>query len=400
MPLNNPAPRFGLLTAYDVRNLSATKIFTRGSTAVNLPTFTTGQGVYEDAIHLLNARSSKQSNSATSQLTSVASFGSGWSVTIDENDKVVITSAVQFELQSTGSSDPLGFGSSQISSSASGSNYVIAAPNDWSRGLLTLNGVSYTITETGGSGSFNWPLSVLEVQDVTVFLRDRSTVSDDDAFGLQSIEELDQTAVSSSLISWSVTDEGYCQVYYQTALGHITWNSDVMRDTLGFTGSESPVAISGYSRLTSTHKIAGVLIPSRPYQDHHLNIENVAQARRLIGGGYASNLIGHYTTSRLTFNLDALLDESDDYKHFSNRWTKLGSMGERVNFYQGWGDSRRSLRTAEISASQPAFDLLFTSEDNGEYGRIRASITLSGFELAYPGSLKRRVPVVIEMEHL
>ena len=400
MPLNNPAPRFGLLTAYDVRDLSATKIFTRGSTAVSMPTFTTGQGVYEDAIHLLNARSSKQSNSATNQLTSVATFGSGWAVTISENDRILITSAVQFEIESTGSSDPLGFGSSQISSSASGSNYIIEAPNDWARGLLALNGVSYTITQTGGAGSFNWPLSVLEVQDVTVFLRDRATVSDDDAFGLQSIEELDQTAVSSSLISWSVTDEGYCQVYYQTALGHITWNSDSMRQTLGFTGSESPATISGYSRLTSTHKIAGVLIPSRPYQSHHLNIENVAQARRLIGGGYATNLIGHYITSMMTFDLDALLDESDDYKHFSHRWLKLCSMGERLNFYQGWGDSRRSLTTAQISASQPAYDLLYTSEDNGEYGRIRASLTLSEFELAYPRRLKRRVPVTLEMEHL
>jgi len=365
-----------------------------------MPTFTTGEGVYEDAIHLLNARSSKQSNSASTQLSTIATFGSGWAVSINEDDKVVITSSVQFELESTGSSDPLGFGSSQLSSSASGSNYIVTAPNDWQRGLLVLNGVSYTITEVGGSGTFNWPLSVLEVQDVTVFLRDRATVSDADAFGLTSIEELDQTAVSSSLISWSVTDEGHSQVYYLTALGHITWNSDTLRDTLGFSGSESPEAVGGYSRLTSTHKIAGVLIPSRPYQDHHLNIENVAQARRLIGGGYATNLIGHYVTSRLTFNLDALLDLSDDYKHFSDRWLKLGSMGERVNFYQGWGDSRRSLRTAQITAAQPAFDLLYSSEDNGEYGRIRASITLSGFELSYPGDLKRRVPVVIEMEHL
>jgi hypothetical protein len=56
MPLNNPAPQFGLLTAQDVRDLSATKVFTRGSTAVNMPTFATGEGVYEDALFLLNAR--------------------------------------------------------------------------------------------------------------------------------------------------------------------------------------------------------------------------------------------------------------------------------------------------------------------------------------------------------
>ena len=51
MPLNNPAPQFGLLTAYDLRDLSATQLFTRGGgSAVSLPTFTTGQGVYEDIV--------------------------------------------------------------------------------------------------------------------------------------------------------------------------------------------------------------------------------------------------------------------------------------------------------------------------------------------------------------
>ena len=57
MPLNNPAPRFGLLTAYDMRDHSGQEIFTRsGGSAVSLPTFSSGQGVYEDAIFFLNGR--------------------------------------------------------------------------------------------------------------------------------------------------------------------------------------------------------------------------------------------------------------------------------------------------------------------------------------------------------
>ena len=74
--------------------------------------------------------------------------------------------------------------------------------------------------------------------------------------------------------------------------------------------------------------------------------------------------------------------------------------GERINFYQGWGDSRRALRTAEVVGSQQAFDLLFTSEDNGDYGRIRASLLTADYDLAYPTRLRRRVPVTLEMEHL
>jgi len=104
--------------------------------------------------------------------------------------------------------------------------------------------------------------------------------------------------------------------------------------------------------------------------------------------------------SSLLFDLDALLDQVSDYRHFSNRWLPLCSSGERVNFYQGWGDSRRSLRSAQVTASQPAYDTLYSSEDDGEYGRIRGSLLTSEFGLVYPGRLKRRVPVQMEIEHL
>jgi hypothetical protein len=143
-----------------------------------------------------------------------------------------------------------------------------------------------------------------------------------------------------------------------------------------------------------------VLIPSRPFQAHHLRVTNQSQARRLIGGGYVSNHIGSYITSVLRFDLDALLDAENDYKHFTNRWLNLASMGERVNFYQGWGDSRRSLRTAQTTASQEAYDLLYTSEDDGEYGRLRGSMITSELELTYPLGLRRRVPVTVEIEHV
>ena len=76
------------------------------------------------------------------------------------------------------------------------------------------------------------------------------------------------------------------------------------------------------------------------------------------------------------------------------------SSGERINFYQSWGDSRRALITSQVNASQPAFDLMFTSEDNGAYGRVRGSLTTAEYNLSYPTRLKRRVPVDMEIEHL
>jgi len=399
MPLNNPAPNFGLLTSFDMTGQSGTTVFTRsGGSAVALPTYASGQGVYEDALFFLNGRGSDASFKADHQL-SLATFGASWSMTINSNDKVTIQASVQFKVTSTGSSDPFGFGSSTLVSSLVGSVYILSAPNDWTRGLIDLDDVSYRIDKSGDSDTFNFPSIKSDVQDVTCFIRGYNE-SDADSFGLSSLQALDNTAQSSTTITWTITDQGFTQCHYETSDGDITWNNTIIKDLLGFTGQESKVVDGSHSRLTSTYKNQAVLIPSRPYQGHHLSVENMSQSRRKIGGGYVSNFIGSYITSILRFDLDALLDESDDYRHFTNNFLPLVSSGERINFYQSWGDSRRALITSQVNASQPSFDLMFTSEDNGAYGRVRGSLIDSSFDLAYPTRLKRRVPVSMEIEHL
>ena len=76
MPLNNPAPQFGLLSAYDLRDFSGEQVFTRsGGSAVSMPTFTTGQGVYEDAVFFLNGRATDTDVTGTGRLGAVKLFG-------------------------------------------------------------------------------------------------------------------------------------------------------------------------------------------------------------------------------------------------------------------------------------------------------------------------------------
>jgi hypothetical protein len=259
--------------------------------------------------------------------------------------------------------------------------------------------VLYRVDEVGSSDTFNFPILLSDIQDVTTFIRGHDE-GDADDFGLSSLQELDNTAQSRTDITWSITDDGFTTCFYQTAKGDVDWTSTTLRDLLGFTGNETPVVDGSFSRVTSTHKNAGVLLPSRPYQSHHLRVENIGQSRRKIGGGYVSNSIGSYVIGSLRFDLDALLDESDDYRHFTDRFLPLVAPGERVNFYQGWGDSRRALRDAQVVGLQEPFDLLYTSEDNGDQGRVRGSLITSDFDLAYPTRLRRRVPVSLEIEHL
>lgn len=57
MPLNNPAPQFGLLTEYDMRAYSGVEVFDRsGGSAVSLEAYNSagvGHGIFEDLIFFL-----------------------------------------------------------------------------------------------------------------------------------------------------------------------------------------------------------------------------------------------------------------------------------------------------------------------------------------------------------
>lgn len=397
MPSNLVAPDFALLTSLDMRTYSGLDIFTRNSTARTMPTFSTGQGIYEDLLFFLNNRESSSIVSAAGQF-SVSNFGSSWSMSINANDKVQITSDVDFEVTSTGVSDSLGFGASTVSANQVGSNYIATAPNDWERGLIILDDLTYRIDEVGGSNAFNIPSIIADVQDVTTFIR--SSENDLDDFSLSSLQSIDSDAASATDLTWNINDSGFVTCHYRTSEGDLTWNNTSIRNLLGFNGNETPVVSGTFSRLTASQYSDAVLFPSRPLQSYHSRVENIGQFRRKIGGGYASNHVGSYVTSIINFDIDARLDQKDDYQRFIHKFIPMVGGGERINLYQNWGDSRRTLRTDQIKGNQAEYDLLYTSEQNGERGRLRGSLVTVDYDLIYPTRLHRRVPVNMEIENL
>lgn len=399
MPLNNPSPNFSLLSSFNARTWSNTNVFDRGSNNITLPTFNTGEGIFEDVISFLNGRGSDSGFSATDLLNAGAQFASGsWAVTLDSNDKVKFScSAASFKIRLSSGTDVLGVNSSTFASASP----VFTCPLDWQRGN-NVSGGTYEIVDSSDANAFNFTLqSSLKAQDVIVAIRERGTTNDaDDVNVTDCIEELDTTANSNQFIKWYLNDSGHVECMYFNTVNDITWVSTTFRDRLGFSGNESPTGTT-IKTLTADYPCPGTLFPSRPYQDHHLITQNVSEARRKIGGGYVSNFIGSYIQSSLLFDLDALLDSVDLYRHFTNNFIQYVPPGERINFYQNVGDSRRALITSGITADQDAYSLLYTSEDNGNTGRIRASmVDGANINLAYPNRLKRRVPVSLTMEHL
>lgn len=397
MPLNNPSPNFALLSSFNARTWSGVNVFDRGSNNITLPTYAIGAGIYEDVISFLNGRGSEDGFSMGDVIQTESQFGSNWAVTINSFDKVVISCDSSFKIRHKSGTDILGVGSSSF-----GSAFVtFTCPNNWTRGS-DIKSASYEIVDSSDANNFTFAISSgYNSQDLIVAIRERGTTNDiDDVNSTNCIEALDIAANSSDEIKWYINDEGHVETMYPNTVGAVSWVSTTFRDRLGFSGNE--IASGTIKKtLTADYPCPGTLFPSRPYQRHHLQTDTMTQARRKIGGGYTSNFIGSYVQSVLDFDLDALLDEKDLYRHFTNKFVEYIPTGERINFYQGWGDSRRALITSDITSSQPAYDLLYTSEDNGDQGRIRASILNNGsVNLSYPNRLRRRVPVSMTMEHL
>jgi hypothetical protein len=404
MPYNTPAPDFALLAAFDAGAWAGVDVVSYNAANISLPSYAVGSGVYEDGLYFLNGRGvgdtapGRAMGTFSEALSSLATFGSSWSVSLTSADRIKITSDVSFSVAPV-DADVLGLGTQ--TAVVDGANYSVTASADWVRGIYA--GQRYQFTGTGTFTAFReqsnrpWP-----AQDVISGLRARGSADLDDLSPTNCLEELmrDQGLLEARVI---LNDQGHVEIWSMNS-GAFAWLDTGFRDRLGFSGNETPIAqgstASDYvERLTADYPMPGAVFPSRPYQAHHYQVDSVTEARRKIGGGYTSNLIGTYTTSVLAWDLDALLDQRDLYRHFTDAFVPYCQNGQRINFYQTWGDSRRSLRSALVTSTQPEYDLIYTSEDNGDCGRLRCSLVTASYDLAY-GALKRRVPVSMRLEHL
>ena len=399
----SPSPNFALLTSLDFSG-NTEKVLSRGATAVQA----TWSSDYEDMISFLNGRGMSSGKDLSAVLLASSNFGTAWNVTIDPNDKVEISCDIAFKIEYhsgttiSQSTDVLGMGTAFINSggaSVLGPKLAnsLSAPSDWTRGQV--DAFAYRIVQTsGGTAEFLFNFTG-GAQDLVIACRARGN-GDIDDLNTSTLEGVDVAATSGDT-RWFVDNDGHV-VNSSIGISALTWNiSDTwLRNYLGFSGDETTTTLNGYTIVTASYPCNSVLVPSRPYQQNHVSVENVSQARRRIGGGYTSNYVGTYRTTVLGLALDARLDLIDLYQHFIHKFIPYASNGERVNFYQVWGDSRRTLITSDVNTFQLAHDLVYTSSRNGFEGRIRASIVSKQFDLIFPGNMRRRVPVTMRLEHL
>ena len=407
MPSSDSAPNFALLTECDLRDLSDVNLYSRGTTFIKI---TMPNVVYLDVVHFLNGYSSTQSLTDIIEYYATAGgspTAGGWSVSISDADKITLTSSVaSFDVAHTAGTDYLGLGSSTVSSVTSGVNEIATLPNDWRRGRVQ-GPISFTITPSAGAA-----FTVIidgEYQDVRVLIRDPSSGSGADADGINStlsLSHTDNTLMGLSglnSVRWLIDEEGFAVVSYPSSVLGLTWQSGKLRNLLGFTGEESPTALGGssiYSRLRASFPCAMMLLPTRPVERHQLSTDTMATARRLLGGGMVSNQLATYTSSDVSFYLDAEADSRDLYQHWGDRFIRYTGPGRPLTYVGEWGDSRRhSAPMQEIDGAyrRDRYSDLYTIQP--ERGRYIGRLIEARFNLNYPGRLRRRVPLSLTIEH-
>jgi hypothetical protein len=392
MPRNEFAPNFCLMTDFDARPFTGT-LYTAEGQNISLPS--ASQIIFDDPIQFLNGKGMSSSYSLKHDLE--ADKGGTWTISIDSQDRIKWLASPGVDMDITtdaggGEIWGLNFDYYEMISTE-----PAIFPNDWQRGNLILwqsGNVNYGKINYSGAGTVSpslYPVFPF-AQDMISLL---SVRSGNGQYCLQSRDEF----YFEQAHQWILRDDGHVVRMSSFANPSFSWVDTAFRDRLGFSGNEQWISLYGRKALIAEHVMPGVLYPSRPVQDHHISFDRVSEYQRKIGGGFTSNFIGNYVKSNLSFHLDAYADIQNDYRFFSDTLGVYFYKGAKINFFQGVGDPRLARITNDITASKPAYSLTHTSENNGDQGVIRGTITNITSELSYDGMIRRRVPITMEIEH-
>lgn len=392
---------------------------TFSATVVPLPTYGTGEGIYEDMLHFLNGMGSR--SVATAQtlgaLTTAAYTGGGtitWGLTSGDLFYVETSggAATDFTITASTGLSQLGFTSSTYGLVGGATPFRRTAETDWTRGNCSK--ISITIDPAGAGAAFS--VAAQRLQSAITWLRSQDQNDADDQNTASNLERLVQTAVSVHSFRMGISDTGYVWMAWSNgALPAPTWPSASFAARLGFKGDEAIVTTGGVDVVTATYPCPGVYVSTRGLEEIAPGTLEVSSGVRQTNGVQCVNHIGTYKRRTLSIIVDgpaasysSATSYLDLHRHFLERFVPYVPRGSRLSVYQDWGDPRRALSSFDVTSSQPAYDLLYTAEPlpgtmgtGGYRGRLRFrhSIDASDQYAAQWGSrIRQRMPITMLLD--
>jgi len=412
MPSTNSSPLPAIASRFDARTWSGVTLLSLNASAntTALPTYAATAGVYDDPLAFLTGYgmpTPAQLGTDLDGLWSGAAKTGDITAGIDADDMVFIHctdnggGAEAFTV--TGSSaNRFGFHGAIASVTDGAGGFIATATHDWVRGGFNARGADVLLIIDPDSGGAplvvpNWGGTV---QSVPTILRETGAEGDDDdghdADNLCSLLN-DDHALITRTIRCGINDTGHVWITGPTSAftADIVWSSTTFRDRLGFSGSEVSTTASSIRYVTADYPLPGFLAPTRGLTRISPRSLERSAAVRAVTGILASTHLGSYRQWDIAGYLDGPADARDLHDHAVRKVWPYLVQGREVTVWQEWGDPRRAINAADVTASIVSYSAFQTSDDSGYRGRRRLIVSPDGspgMQVNWPDAIRRRAP--------
>lgn len=417
MPSRNamPIPAFG--ARVDARDFDGANFISLdgGSNYQTWPSFDLegGEGIYDEPVMWACGYGSQVARSVGKELDgawSAAGKGGNISSDIGPDDLVRVrcTGGGAETFSVTGSANNVfGFRGTVAAVSDGAGGYVATATHNWTRGLVDMGDADTTLSLAPGSGGGPYTAPTLDgwCLSVPTLLRARSSAADlDDIHASDCLEARLNAKFSAVVQSVRVafTADGRLTISAPTSVfSSMAFASAAVRAAIGASGNETTTTANSYRYWTADYYFPGLLIPTRTWRGLQPESLDVGSAVRSASGALSGTNLGSFRRWAADFYLDGPADLRDLHMHYVQRCAPHWVRGRSLAVWQEWGDPRRALDPHEVTADQPPYDTLYTSERGGYQGRRRLVVSADAAparQVRWPGKQRQRAPVSLLLE--
>ena len=390
-----------LLAQFDAKAWSGVEIFARDTSTVSLPTYSgLGGGIYADALDFLNGRGVAAAEAWPAYLsTAWAAGGAAGTVTLEIDPTTghlaIEASATDFEITEDASLAILGFDAAGHDVVGGAAPYRRVAPNPFKLGEVEL--LEFEIT--AGPAVINM-FDSRYVQDVITAMRAHGGGDADDRAATSSVQYQDATA-NGLTVRWGIDQYGHCTIGRATSsTDALAWSSTSFRDRLGFSGNEVETTSGPISILRADYPMPGVIVFADGLDSDMPDDDDVGAGAELIGHGAAGLTIGSRRFSKITAHITGPAAARDTHEHYRARFLPYAPPSKPVALYRMWGDPRRRLRAFDVTSTQAAHDLVYTTGAGGYRGRFdghRAANDSRSVQIAWDGDIMQQAQITMRV---